>query len=178
MLNFVNDIERTRRHNLNLKILGAAFKFARRVHFALRRKMLKPPIARLPAIKLHFINRLNRETQRLKQRLSELRHGPNWLQLTSIQNRQYKMAAQVNFCLFFDVFFLSGVQYDARIWHICVNKSLTYLPTYIYKYICVCIYNSSSKSCKALMTQMQTSRCCPIRVVDEHCYFNVGCAWH
>ncbi len=31
-------------------ILRAAFKFGRRVHFALRRKMLKPPIARLPAI--------------------------------------------------------------------------------------------------------------------------------
>ncbi len=30
--------------------LSAAFKFGRRVHFALRRKMLKPPIARLPAI--------------------------------------------------------------------------------------------------------------------------------
>ncbi len=28
----------------------AAFKFGRRVHFALRRKMLNPPIARLPAI--------------------------------------------------------------------------------------------------------------------------------
>ncbi len=27
-----------------------AFKFGRRVHFALRRKMLKPPIARLSAI--------------------------------------------------------------------------------------------------------------------------------
>ncbi len=30
--------------------LWSAFKFGRRVHFALRRKMLKPPIARLPAI--------------------------------------------------------------------------------------------------------------------------------
>ncbi len=30
--------------------LRAAFKFGRRVHFALRRKMRKPPIARLPAI--------------------------------------------------------------------------------------------------------------------------------
>ncbi len=30
-------------------ILRAAFKFGRRVHFALRRKLLKPPIARLPA---------------------------------------------------------------------------------------------------------------------------------
>ncbi len=28
----------------------AAFKFGRHVHFALRRKMLKPPLARLPAI--------------------------------------------------------------------------------------------------------------------------------
>ncbi len=30
--------------------LRAVFKFGRRVHFALRRKMLKPPVARLPAI--------------------------------------------------------------------------------------------------------------------------------
>ncbi len=30
-------------------ILRAALKFGRRVHFALRRKMLKPPITRLPA---------------------------------------------------------------------------------------------------------------------------------
>ncbi len=31
-------------------ILRAAFKFGRRVHFSLRRKMRKPPITRLPAI--------------------------------------------------------------------------------------------------------------------------------
>ncbi len=35
---------------LLLFFLRAAFKFGRRVHFALRRKMLKPPIARLSAI--------------------------------------------------------------------------------------------------------------------------------
>ncbi len=40
----------------------AAFKFGRRVHFALRRKMLKPPIARLPAIQMDFINRPSEET--------------------------------------------------------------------------------------------------------------------
>ncbi len=33
-----------------IKYVRTAFKFGRRVHFALRRKMLKPPIARLPAI--------------------------------------------------------------------------------------------------------------------------------
>ncbi len=31
-------------------LFRAAFKFGRRVHFALRRKMLKPPIVHLPAI--------------------------------------------------------------------------------------------------------------------------------
>ncbi len=31
-------------------LLHAAFKFGRRVHFALRLKMLNPPIAHLPAI--------------------------------------------------------------------------------------------------------------------------------
>ncbi len=42
--------------------LRAVFKFARRVHFALRRKMLKPPIARLPAIYQGFINRRSGES--------------------------------------------------------------------------------------------------------------------
>ncbi len=32
-----------------LNTLRAVFKFGRRVHFVLRRKMLNPPIARLPA---------------------------------------------------------------------------------------------------------------------------------
>ncbi len=43
-------------------ILRVAFKFGRRMHFALRLKMLKPPIARLPVIKLDFINRPRGET--------------------------------------------------------------------------------------------------------------------
>ncbi len=38
-------------------IWAFAFKFGRRVHFALRRKMLKSPIARIPAISLDFIYR-------------------------------------------------------------------------------------------------------------------------
>ncbi len=44
------------------KDFRAVFKFGRRVHFALRRKMLKSPIARLPAILLYFINRPRGET--------------------------------------------------------------------------------------------------------------------
>ncbi len=40
----------------------AAFKFGRRVHFALRRKMLKLAIAHLPTVLLDFINRPSRET--------------------------------------------------------------------------------------------------------------------
>ncbi len=39
----------------------AAFKFGRRVRFALRRKMLKPRIARLPAILVDFLNRQSGE---------------------------------------------------------------------------------------------------------------------
>ncbi len=42
--------------------LRAAFKFGRCVHFALRRKMLNPPIARLPAVQLDFIHRPSGET--------------------------------------------------------------------------------------------------------------------
>ncbi len=45
-----------------LPALRAAFKFGRRVHFALRRKMLNPPIARLPAIEVDFINCPSAET--------------------------------------------------------------------------------------------------------------------
>ncbi len=37
--------------------IRAAFKFGRRVRFALRRKMLKSRIARLPAILVDFLNR-------------------------------------------------------------------------------------------------------------------------
>ncbi len=65
----------------------AAFKFGRRVHFALRRQMLKLPIARLPAILLYFIYRPSGETDVfMKQPSSEHRHGPARLHLTSIQN--------------------------------------------------------------------------------------------
>ncbi len=35
---------------IRICFLRAGFKFGRRVHFALRRKMLKPPIARRPTI--------------------------------------------------------------------------------------------------------------------------------
>ncbi len=38
-------------------IMRTAFKFGRRVHIALRRKMLKLRIARLPAILLDLVNR-------------------------------------------------------------------------------------------------------------------------
>ncbi len=48
--------------NSKLAFFRAAFKFSRRVHVALRRKMLKPPIARLPAILLDLTNRPNGET--------------------------------------------------------------------------------------------------------------------
>ncbi len=39
------------------KPLRAAFKFGRSVHFALRRKMRKPPISRVPAILNGLTNR-------------------------------------------------------------------------------------------------------------------------
>ncbi len=46
----------------NARIFLRPFKFGRRVHFALRRKMLKLPIARLPAILLDFMNSQSGET--------------------------------------------------------------------------------------------------------------------
>ncbi len=53
------------RHAIQEIFLRAALKFGLCVHFALRCKMLNPPIARLPAIKLDL------------KRSCELRHGPN-----------------------------------------------------------------------------------------------------
>ncbi len=44
------------------QLFHAAFKYGRGVHFALRRKMLKQPIARLPADLLDFINLPSGET--------------------------------------------------------------------------------------------------------------------
>ncbi len=46
----------------NMHEIRAAFKFGRRVHFALWRKMLKWPIARLSAMLLDFINHSSGET--------------------------------------------------------------------------------------------------------------------
>ncbi len=57
----------------------AAFKFGRRVLFALRRKMLKLPIARIQAIKLEIVQ-VEKRTVFIKQMSSELRHGPNGFQ--------------------------------------------------------------------------------------------------
>ncbi len=55
---------------------GVAFKFGRHVHFAL--KMLKSPIARLPAILLDLINCPSGETDCIHEQMSsEIRRGPN-----------------------------------------------------------------------------------------------------
>ncbi len=59
----------------------------------------------------------------MKQRSDELRHGPNWFQLSSIQN----MAAQVNFFCFLMFFFCLACSVVPENWHICVNKGITYL---------------------------------------------------
>ncbi len=72
-----------RNHDFGTEIMKtpdfrAAFKFGRRVHFSLRRQMLKLPIARLPAILLYFINRPSGETDAfMKQVSSDLRRRPN-----------------------------------------------------------------------------------------------------
>ncbi len=46
----------------SLNFLRAAFKFGRGVHFALRRKMRKPPISRVPAILNGITNRPSSKT--------------------------------------------------------------------------------------------------------------------
>ncbi len=43
------------------------------------------------------------------------------------------MAAQVNFCLFLNVFFCLACNTAPENWHICVNRGLTYLLIYLKK---------------------------------------------
>ncbi len=47
---------------LNQHSLRVAFKFGQSLYFALQRKMIKPPIARLPANELDFLNHPSGET--------------------------------------------------------------------------------------------------------------------
>ncbi len=61
---------------LYTQFIRAAFKFGRRVHFALRRKVQNSPIARLPAILLDYINRRTGETDCIYE-ASEIQRGPN-----------------------------------------------------------------------------------------------------
>ncbi len=102
-----------------------AFKCGRRVHFALQRKMLLPPIAHLPEIKLDFINRPSGE----KDCIYEAIVGTA---LTNFNPGQFKtwmkkMAAHVNFCLFLNVFGCLACNMVPENKHICVNKGRTYL---------------------------------------------------
>ncbi len=63
---------------------------------------------------------MERRIEFMKQRLSELWRGPNWFQLTLIQNMNEEL---ISAC-FLMVFFLSGLQYGA--WKLA-HKGLTYL---------------------------------------------------
>ncbi len=72
------------------------------MHFALGRKMLKPPIARLPAIQMDFINRPSGETDCSYENKGQVNFDTA---LTDFIYRQFKtgmkkIAAQVNFFCF------------------------------------------------------------------------------
>ncbi len=91
----------------------AAFKIVRRVHFALRRKMLKPPIARLPAIYLDLkIAQVKRRNAFMKQLSRDLRRGSTDFISCQFKAQMKKMAAQIDFCLLCNAF-LSFLQYGA-----------------------------------------------------------------
>ncbi len=83
----------------------AAYKCGWRGHFSLRCKMLKPPIARFPAIKLDLINRPSGETNTIYEAsqvsldtaLTDFNPG-------KLQAWMKKMAAQVDFCLSLNAF--------------------------------------------------------------------------
>ncbi len=82
----------------------AAFQFSRCVHVALWRKMLKSPIARLPAVLLDFINRPSGEGLYLWSifEANQIWRGPNWFQFKTIMKKwPFKITSAFLSCLQF-----------------------------------------------------------------------------
>ncbi len=73
----------TKRFPISIRHKIQAFKFGRRVHFALRRKMRKPPITRVPAILNGLTNRPSWKTDSIYADIVKWRLTRPWM--TSIQ---------------------------------------------------------------------------------------------
>ncbi len=95
--------------------LRAVFKFGRRVHFALRRKMRKPSITRVPAI----LNGLTKWTSQvtIDTAMNDFNSG-------QFKVRMKKMAAQVNFYLYPNAFLSSELFGAWTLAHIRQIKAL------------------------------------------------------
>ncbi len=93
--------------------LRAAFKFSRHVHFALRRKMRKPPITSVPAILNGLTNRPSWKTLYLRiYSLVTIDTTMNDFNSGQFKVRMKKMAAQVKF-YFYPNAFLSSELFGA-----------------------------------------------------------------
>ncbi len=106
----------------------AAFKFGRRLHFALRRNMLNH---RLLAFQRFYwtlwIAQVERWTALMKQMSREIRRGPNWFQLNVNSKREWrKWPLKFISACFLMLFYLACNSVPEN-WHICVNKGLPYL---------------------------------------------------
>ncbi len=98
--------------NWHLTENGAAFNFGPRVHYALQRVMLKPPIGHIPAAGL---------CRRCQVTLDTALTNVNSCQLKTCME---KMATQVDSCLPFNAF-PSHVQYDAwKLARLCSMNAL------------------------------------------------------
>ncbi len=105
----------------------AAFKFGRRVHFALRRNMLKSPIARLPAILLDFINCPIGETDWIYEanvKWNSMRPLLISIHVNSKHEWRKWPLKLISACLL--MLFCLACNSVPKTWHICANKGHTY----------------------------------------------------
>ncbi len=109
-----------------------AFKFSRRVHFALRCKMLKSPIARLSAILLELINHPSGETDCIYE--ANVKWNSARPKLISIHvNSKYEWRKRPPKLISACFLMLSCLACNSvpENWYICVNRGHTYLLTHV-----------------------------------------------
>ncbi len=104
-------------------VLRPAFKFGRRVHCALRRKMRKLPITRVPAI-LNGLTKLKDGLHSGRNSQVTIETGRNDFNLGQFKIRMKKMAAQVNFYLYPNAFLSSELFGAWMLAYICQIKAL------------------------------------------------------
>ncbi len=109
--------------------LRATFKFGRRVHFALRRKMRKSPITRVPAILNGLTNRPSWKTDSIYADIlsSGDRHGHEWLQFRSIQSSNEENCRSSQFLQVSECTSVFRVTRCLKVCTYLSNKGITYL---------------------------------------------------